>query len=434
MLAARNEQIRPLLQPRYSLDELAQIQRLIAQQQTLRFPSLPTGLFSAALVTSQTEQTGYKAAWVRDNVHVAHAHLVNGRPEVARRNAEALCEFFARQRERFLSVIEDPAVAAEPMQRPHIRFDGEKLAELLEKWSHAQNDALGYFVWLYAKLARQGVLPPAACNLETLALFPEYFRAIEFWQDEDSGHWEETRKVSASSIGVVVAGLRELRAWLQGPASTKSLRSRVSAELLDELIDKGTAALHAILPAECAQPNPAKSRPHDAALLFLVYPLQVVGRALATRIVDDVVHHLQGDHGIKRYLRDSFYCTDYEHNLNDQNLTADYSDDLTGRDAFFVEGGEAQWCLFDPVVSIYYGREYQRTAEEAFLVKQTEYLNRSLRQITGADDRYGAFQCPELYYREGGRLQTSKSTPLLWTQANLWVALKTMEESLRVSG
>ena len=40
---------------------------------------------------------------------------------------------------------------------------------------------------------------------------PLYFQAIRYWQDEDSGHWEERRKIEASSIGAVVAGLRELR-------------------------------------------------------------------------------------------------------------------------------------------------------------------------------------------------------------------------------
>ena len=320
------------------------------------------------------------------------------------------------------------------MQRPHIRFDAETLSELPEKWAHAQNDALGSFVWLYAKLARAGILEPDTWDVPLLTLFLRYFQAIPYWQDEDSGHWEETCKISASSIGAVVAGLRQLRTLLHSRASTQLLRLQVSSALLDEMIDQGTTALYDILPAECAQPNPTKNRRYDAALLLLVYPLQVVDEAMAKQIVDDVTHNLQAEHGIKRYLGYSFYCSNYEHNLRDTGLIRDYSDDMATCNDFFVEGGEAQWCIFDPIVSICYGLQYQRTGSSELLDRQTYYLNRSLGQITGSAGRSGAFQCPELYYFEDGCLQTSTSTPLLWTQANLWIALKTLEESIRISG
>ena len=45
-----------------------------------------------------------------------------------------------------------------PMNRPHIGFDGDSLSELPEKWSHAQYDALGYFVWLFCNLASDGTI------------------------------------------------------------------------------------------------------------------------------------------------------------------------------------------------------------------------------------------------------------------------------------
>ncbi len=38
-----------------------------------------------------------------------------------------------------------------------------------------------------------------------LTLFPLCFEAIAYWQDEDSDHWEEDRKITASSIRVVIA-------------------------------------------------------------------------------------------------------------------------------------------------------------------------------------------------------------------------------------
>jgi phosphorylase kinase alpha/beta subunit len=115
--------------------------------------------------------------------------------------------------------------------------------------------------------------------------------------------------------------------------------------------------------------------------------------------------------------------------------TRDFSHDLSARDALLVSGGEAQWCLFDPIVSVYFGHLYQRTRAPEALRKQTEYLNRALAQVSRADPpRCEEVRCPELYYVENGKLQTSKATPLLWTQANLWTALETMRKTASGSG
>ena len=38
---------------------------------------------------------------------------------------------------------------------------------------------------------------------------------------------------------------------------------------------------------------------------------RVVDQAMADRIVGDVVRHLQGDVGIRRYIGDSYWCADY---------------------------------------------------------------------------------------------------------------------------
>jgi phosphorylase kinase alpha/beta subunit len=345
-----------------------------------------------------------------------------------------LTEFFTRHRHRFLDVIQDPSLAKVRGNRPHVRFNGEALTELPEKWSHHQNDALGYFVWLYSKLALAGEFMPDASNLETLALFPRYFDAIQYWQDADSGHWEEPpKKIAASSVGAVLAGLRQMKLWLGGcPDATREIMAQGTEERLQKLISHGAAALKAILPWESRDSQLSHARQQDAALLFLIYPLEIVDDCQAEHIVHNVINHLQGEYGIKRYLGDSFYCTNYESNLRESDLTRDFGDDIGSRDSFFVAGGEAQWCLFDPILSIYYGLSFRRTHDALEFLKQTEYLNRSLGQITGSNGRYGEFQCPELYYLERGQCQTSRSTPLLWTQANLSIALKIMAENLHL--
>ena len=53
--------------------------------------------------------------------------------------------------------------------------------------------------------------------------------------------------------------------------------------------------------------------------------------------------------------------------------------------------------------------------------KQTAYFNRSLAQITGA------LECPEAYFLERGEYAPNDNVPLLWTEANLWLALNLMK-------
>jgi GH15 family glucan-1,4-alpha-glucosidase len=480
------DELDKLLKDRYDIASLDEIQSFLKSKRTLTFTPLSTGLFSAAHTTEYSKGTNYHAAWVRDNVHIAYAHLVTGEPGVAVAIVRALSKFFSRptQKERFDNIIKDPSLkndagqknrfksmladptqkdkVGETMPRPHVRFDGDKLEEILtEWWDHAQNDALGYFVWLYAEIVlfplRQSsrsevLIKPKEweTHLETLGLFLRYFEAIEYWKDKDSGHWEETRKVSASSIGAVVAGLIKIQEWHNRaeeitrknerwffspyPYYYVQARTYLPKDLLSDLIAKGLKALLGILPDECSLGNAEELRKYDSALLFLVYPLGIVTGPLADLIVDRTEKNLRASMGIKRYPGDSFYCTDYERLTAERNdkETRNYSQDMASRDAIFTPGGEAQWCIFDSIISIHYGRRYKLSRSEEDLRKQTEYLNRSLRQITTEDDlpRCKAFQCPELYYREGSKLQTSKSTPLLWTQANLRTALETMRASL----
>jgi hypothetical protein len=96
---------------------------------------------------------------VRDNVFVAHAHYVNGRVDAAVSVVRGLSAFFSKYLFRFDDIIAGAVDRKAPMNRVHIRFDGDSLSELPEKWSHAQNDALGYFVWLFCNLVSAGRFP-----------------------------------------------------------------------------------------------------------------------------------------------------------------------------------------------------------------------------------------------------------------------------------
>src|SRR6202011_3081653 len=109
-----------------------------------------------------------------------------------------------------------------------------------------------YFLWIFSRMARLGLVPVSQSHASVIAHFPEYFQAIRFCSDEDSGHWEEARKNSASSIGAVCAGLRELNALLDSDRGSR-LHSRISKRLVKSLLTSGLDRLNQILPAECIQ-------------------------------------------------------------------------------------------------------------------------------------------------------------------------------------
>ncbi len=431
----------------YSPQGLTDVRQILSAHRTLEFTPTQNGLFPAAVI-ADSEDTGYKYVWVRDNVYVAYAHYVMGEHTVAAQTLTGLMAYFKKFSFRFTDIIENPELKEQVMKRPNIRFNGESLTEVDENWEHAQNDALGYFLWLYCTLAKKGGFesPLLALNKEestVLLRFMAYFNAIRYWEDADSGHWEEGRKVSASSIGPVVAGLKALRTLISsGYIDLSEQENSSCATVLYPLIGHGAEALDEILPWECR--NSDNERRYDAALLYLIYPLNVVTQSQAETILTDVKEALTGDYGIQRYPYDSFWCRDFQ-DLEKSIQTAQYS----GREVWLKKhsraverGEEAQWCIFDPIISAIYGEWFQESGNAKHLDLQTLHFNRALGQITGEGHTVGAgkgnnepveipaYRCPELYYLQHDEYVPNVSTPLLWTQANLCIALELMERSL----
>ena len=164
----------------------------------------------------------------------------------------------------------------------------------------------------------------------------------------------------------------------------------------------------------------------------MIYPLQVVEEEMSEQILSNVIDNLQGDYGIRRYLWDSFWCRDYK-DLPEEirtSISSEREQWLQEHDRELKQGEEAQWCIFDPIISTIFGLKFQKTRQEEYLQQQVKYLNRSLGQLTGKDCALGEFKCPELYYLQSGQYIPNDVTPLFWTQANLRVALKVMEDSL----
>ena len=149
---------------------------------------------------------------------------------------------------------------------------------------------------------------------------------------------------------------------------------------------------------------------------------------MADRIVGDVAAHLQGGVGIRRYIGDSYWCADYRALFPPEARSADFSQSLERRDRLLKEGQEAQWCIFDPILSAIFGNRYLRSGIASDRERQVAYFNRSLGQITAT------LQCPEAYFLESGGWVPNDNAPLLWTEANLWLALKAMKTTAALGG
>ena len=181
MFVIHNEELRKKIKTdsNYTLDDIQNILAFLEQKGTFNFSPLKNGLFPAARVNKKTEYTGYANVWVRDNIHVAYAHYATGSIDAAIKNVNALMTYFKKYQKRFRNIIKSGKAPKNTMKRPHIRFNGDNLEENSEKWSHAQNDALGYFLWFYCLLLNREMLEAKQEDIDMLVLFALYFDQVD---------------------------------------------------------------------------------------------------------------------------------------------------------------------------------------------------------------------------------------------------------------
>jgi hypothetical protein len=417
-MSKRTERFFPELAEGSLAEQLPALREKLSLRGTLEVRANQHGIYMASASAHDGAASGYQNAWLRDNAMVAFSKWAAGDAASAMATARGLTTFLKTQAAKMERIIAQPKRKEEVNERPHIRFNPRELRENPEPWSHAQNDALGESVWLRFLLANQSGYALEPEERELYALFPAYFEAIQYWKDPDSGAWEESRKVNSSSVGAVLAGLAEMEKFRKAGNALGGVKPRALADLLG----KGQRTLDAQLPFE-APPE----RKTDAALLLLIFPLGVAGQA--ERFIASMVRaRLMGERGIRRYRGDSYFCQDYDQWFSPEERSSEFGEKLGLRDEFLEPGSEAQWCLFDPLLSVIYGAHYQQSGRGELLELQLAHLNRSIAQL----DEQG--RCPELYFLKQGRYVPNEHTPLLWTQANLSMALHYAERTARQKG
>src|SRR5262249_37476665 len=146
-----NKAVAAVMKPGYTKASFHKVEEVLEGLKTLEIKTLDTGLPQAAEPVGGKVHGGYEHVWTRDSVCIALAYMAAGQFDKAAAIAKALIKFYSRdeQMNRMLVTINE-----NKFQRPDIKFNGKDLVEMKEGWNHAQNDALGLFLWLTFRLAR----------------------------------------------------------------------------------------------------------------------------------------------------------------------------------------------------------------------------------------------------------------------------------------
>jgi phosphorylase kinase alpha/beta subunit len=282
----------------------------------------PKGLFVAAL----DNRTHYsRQAWIRDNIYASLGF------EATKNNKEVVKAYRA-----LLDVLKkheykiDWAIVEKPKHRwqyIHARFDPETYDEFHEDWGNKQNDSIGAVLFKIGDLESKGIkVIRDKDDLRILQKLVYYLNSIQYWQDKDSGMWEENEEIHASSVGACVAGLKKISKIVDVPTV---------------LIEKGKETLNQLLPRE------SDSKDTDLALLSLIYPYNVVSEEQKTQILMNVEAKLVKQRGVIRYADD----------------------------CYFNRNGEAEWTFGFPWLAIIY-KQMNRPDKAAYYMRKTlEVLN-----------------------------------------------------------
>jgi GH15 family glucan-1,4-alpha-glucosidase len=235
---------------------------------------LDNGLFLAA------PNGGYEKVWIRDNVYVAEGYEALGDWNTVRRIYWGLLNILHRHNWKI-----DWALWQRPRwhyEYIHPRYDNSG-NEIHEPWGFKQNDAIGILLYKIAHLEKAGVgVLRSHADQHLLQKLVWYLNRVEYWEDADSGMWEENEERHASSIGACLRALQELHGLVHIP---------------EGMIERGWEALHRLLPRE------SESKTCDLAQLSLVYPLNMA----EPELVEQVENELLRTHGVVRYANDAYH-------------------------------------------------------------------------------------------------------------------------------
>ena len=238
------------------------------------------GLFSA----SNSNKTGYKLAWIRDNIYEAIG-LESVDIFKAIQTYHSILNILLKHEYKI-----DHAIKQKPehsYQYIHARYDPNNLNEIYEPWGNKQNDAIGLFLFKIADLLDNKInILRNEDDKRIIQKLINYLETIEYWNDQDNGIWEEYEEVHASSVGACLAALIKISKYF---------------EVKQKLIDKGKESLNNLLP------NESITKDVDLALLTLIWPFNIVTEEQRNKILNNAEGKLLRNKGVIRYVGDKYY-------------------------------------------------------------------------------------------------------------------------------
>jgi hypothetical protein len=152
-----------------------------------------------------------------------------------------------------------------------------------------QLDTIGYFLFGIAKGQKLGLnIIRDEIDLDIINKVIQMLDAINYHTVFECGAWEENNEnPRASSIGAVVAGLIAIQ--------------EIGVNVPLHLINNGRTILDKILP------NETPNRKYDLALLFLIYPFNIISKEMSDIIIKNTEEILLRNKGIIRYPGDRYF-------------------------------------------------------------------------------------------------------------------------------
>lgn len=320
---------------------------------------LPSGFYLAA------PNEDYYHVWIRDSVYMS-LPFVNKVGFEFEHTMHRLFDLFVEYEWKLDHIKHQRP--HEVFEYIHARYDLNG-KEMHVPWGHAQHDMIGLFLFAAKEGLKHGkrVLRTDQ-DQRILQKLVNYLSDVRYYEDPDNGMWEEWREIHASSVGACVAGLSAVKDIVNVP---------------QELISKGAKTLNQLYPCE------SSSRPCDLAQLSLIYPYGLYSGALAEELLNNIETKLLRNHGVARYMGDSYYSS----------LAAEY-----GRDKGmpFYEGSEAEWTFGLPWLSLCHS-----------VLGNQEKAKMYLRAMEDASLSPGRF--PEAYFSKTN--DPNPNSPLGWCSA-----------------
>lgn len=351
-----------------------------------------------------------------------------------------------------------------------------------EFWAHKQ-DAWQMLAYHTLRAIEQGDLKlseVSAGQKQFLAYVLPFLAKIQYWQEENSGSWEELTARRSSVMAWEMAAVEKISSFAErsdgkflvdGFAAIKQHLPQTYQALdlfqtADVLIAKGKEALLGRLPYE--SPDYEKTDPRyrdaDAALIYLLQlgTPEFLGQPdVEAKLLVQIESLTDARTGaIRRYLNDSYQGKSFFRNETALYLSEVYgapSGDASGpeqwvaRRAVVPAGPEAAWTHFVWQMSAWAGRRYQETGEKKYWDMQQQYFHRGLRLITGEGEvsvdldehekarviDLPAWRIPECYITDEGPnseelIFPSPHTPLNWAVAEAIDALAMVRKSLEM--